>query len=137
MLRNNLTSGQVPFVGAPRLIPTGSQLKPSLMAWLVPGCTLIMGAAIRIASLTVRGNCPFHRRRPPFANARPRTESNRIERKTEQLVLVSTPFGRIALGRCESSEHHGPVIKKMQAEHLPESTRSLHQDPIDDSVASL
>jgi hypothetical protein len=97
MLRNNLTSGQVPFVGAPRLIPTGSQLKPSLMAWLVPGCTLIMGAAIRIASLTVRGNCPFHRRRPPFANARPRTESNRIERNTEQFVHVSTPFGRIAM----------------------------------------
>jgi hypothetical protein len=63
-LRNNLTSGQVPFVGASRLIPIGSKLKPSLMGWLAPGCALIMGAAIRIASLTVRRNCPFHRKRP-------------------------------------------------------------------------
>jgi len=107
MLNNNLTSGQLPFFGTLRLI----SLKPALMGWLAPGCALIMGAAIRIASLPVRRNCPFHGRRP-FSNIRPQTESNRIERKTEQLVHFSTPFGRIALAPCENSELHASVLPK-------------------------
>jgi len=44
--------------------------------------------------------------------------------RMEQVVHVSTPFGRLTLGL-------------VQSEPLPEGTRSLPQDPIDFPLASL
>jgi len=107
----------------------------SILAAVLKDAALLVGAAIGIAPFPVRRHCPFRGRRP-FRNARRRHASKRMERRTEQFVHVSTPFGRIMLGRSESSEFP-KVMPRMLTEPLPESTRSLPQDPIDDRLASV
>ena len=72
------------------------------------------------AALPVRRNCPFRSRRPFCWEIRVANDVKPVERKTEQMVHVSTPFGPMALGA-----------------RLPEGTRSLPEDPIDGRPGSL
>jgi len=60
----------------------------------------------------------------PALNGRRRNQPNRIERIMEQRIHVPTPFGRI-------------MLSLVRAEPLPESARSLPQDPIDDRLANV
>jgi len=85
--------------------------------------------AARMTALPVRHYCPFRGRKPSSWNAGRRNASKHVERETEQLIHMSTPFGRIALVLSESSN--------LQAASLPEGTSSLPQDPIDDPLVSL